>query len=122
MLSFLTSRKVIVVIVSLVVAGLAWYGLSSGSPATSLLDTQAVADHKIDQDLVDTLLALRSVKLDGVILTEPAFKGLKDFSTQIIAEPIGRPNPFAPLSGAVTAASTTKGAQIFSAPTKPKGK
>lgn len=112
-MSFLMSRNFIIVAVALVVAGLAWYGLTSSAPATSLLETQTVSDNAIDQDLIDTLLALRSVKLEGTILSEPAFQALKDFSTQIVAEPVGRPNPFAPLTSGVTATSTSKGAQLF---------
>ncbi len=104
----LSSKTFIVIIVALGVAGLAWYGLTSGgTDSTSLLDTQTVGDGAVDKELVSTLLALRSIKLDGNILSQPAFKGLKDFSTEIVAEPIGRPNPFAPLVGAVTSVAAT---------------
>jgi hypothetical protein len=51
-----------------------WIGLSSsGSSSNSLLTSENVGDNGPDQDLVATLLALRAVKLDGSIFTDPAF-------------------------------------------------
>lgn len=98
-----------------------WYGLSQSSAPASLLTADTPAD-ATSQGVVDTLLQLRAVKLDGVIFTEPAFQTLKDFSTQIVPEPVGRPNPFAPLASAVSAnASSTKAAQIFSPGTSKTG-
>lgn len=110
-MGFLSQHK-LVIILAVVVAGFAWWGLSgtgTSSPA-SLLTTKGVGANlnHTDQSLVATLLQLRAVKLDGTIFSEPAFAALKDFSTQIISEPVGRPNPFEPLtlSGASTASST----------------
>jgi hypothetical protein len=118
MINFILSHKIVVIIVALLVAAGVWIGLSSsGSSDSSLLTTDAVSDNGPDQDLVATLLALRAVKLDGSIFSDPGFQSLKDFSTAIVPEPIGRPNPFAPLAGSVVVtASSTKAAQIFSAP------
>ena len=118
-------HKMILVAVALVVALLAWYGLSQGKEPTSLLSTESTSN-PADQDLIETLLALRAVKLEGTIFTEPVFQNLTDFSTQIIPEPIGRPNPFAPLEGSTgSSASSTKNTQIFNGSSKgvskPKG-
>ena len=115
MINFVLSHKIIVIVVALLVAVGVWIGLSSsGNPTGSLLSTQDVGGNGPDQDLVATLLALRAVKLDGSIFSDPGFQNLKDFSTQIIPEPIGRPNPFAPLgSNVVITDTSTKGAQIF---------
>jgi hypothetical protein len=118
MINFILSHKIIVVIVALLVAVGVWIGLSSsGSSTGSLLSTETVSDNGPDQDLVATLLALRAVKLDGSIFSDPGFQNLKDFSTQIVPEPIGRPNPFAPLgSSVIVTASSTRAAQLFTAP------
>ena len=97
-MAFLVKHKMIVLVIGIVIAGLAWYGMSSSAPAP-LLTTQTVGGAP-DQELVETLLALRSVKLDGTIFTEPAFTTLQDYSTPIVPEPVGRENPFAPLAGA----------------------
>jgi hypothetical protein len=122
MVNFILSHKIILVIVAILVAVGVWIGLSSsGSSSTSLLSSENVTDSSApDQDLVATLLALRAVKLDGSIFSDPGFESLKDFSTQIVPEPIGRPNPFAPLgSNIIVSASSTRGAQIF-IPAAPK--
>ena len=118
MINFILSHKIIVVVVALLVAVGIWIGLSSSSSSSSsLITTETVGDNGPDQELVATLLALRAVKLEGSIFSDPGFQSLKDFSTAIIPEPIGRPNPFAPLgSSVIVSASTTKGAQIFVAP------
>ena len=100
----------------MLVAGGIWYGLSSSSSSSSLVTTPAPvsAATAADKDLVASLLTLRAVKLDGTVLTDPAFLSLRDFSTEIVPEAVGRDNPFAPLSSqAAASASTTKGAQIF---------
>ena len=114
MINFFLNHKILLIIVGLIIAGLAWYGLTSGGESTTLLTSETVSDQGPDRDLVSTLLALRAVKLDASIFTDPAFASLKDFSTQIIPEPIGRPNPFAPLSSSVVPTpASTKDAQIF---------
>lgn len=99
----------------ILVAILVWIGLSSSaSPSGSLLQTETVDQNGSDQELVATLLALRSVKLDGAIFSDPGFQSLKDFSTEIVPEPIGRPNPFLPLNSTVVVTpASTRAAQIF---------
>jgi hypothetical protein len=108
MINFILTHKIMVIIVALLLAVAVWIGLtSSSSSSSSLLTTESSDANTPDQDLVATLLALRAVKLDGSIFQDPGFQALKDFSTQIIPEPIGRPNPFAPLTGAAGATNGT---------------
>ncbi len=111
----------IIILGVLVVALIGWWTLSGGStgstaPTLSTSNAAGVSS-PADQTLVTTLLALRAVQLDGTIFSDPAFMSLKDFSTPIVPEPIGRSNPFAPLSsgsGNTTAASSTRAAvQLF---------
>jgi len=90
-------------IVVLIVGGI-WFGLSSSSApvtepltAVSPTSTGSPTQDSADQQLVASLLALKSVTLSGTIFQDPAFLALKDFSTTIVAEPVGRANPFAPL-------------------------
>jgi hypothetical protein len=115
-MSFLSQNKLVVIVGLLVVVGIGWYMLSgSSAPAPTLTTTSAQGTSKADSDLVSSLLSLRAVKLDGTIFSDPAFVNLKDFSTQIVPEPIGRTDPFAPLSAPPsTSASSTHSAQIFS--------
>lgn len=89
--------------IAILVAGAIWYGMSQGSVgSTSLISTQSIGNSPDERELVETLLALRAVTLDGTVFNEPAFLSLRDFGTQIVPEPAGRPNPFAPLTGTVS--------------------
>lgn len=85
---------------ALVVAVGAWYflGGSGGKEGVLVTENFATPVSQAEKDLVATLLQLRSVNLNGTIFSDPAFKSLKDFGSQIVPEPVGRPNPFAPLS------------------------
>lgn len=113
-MSFISQHKLIIAIAVIVIVGGVWYGLSGNSTSSPALITQTPVAGSADQDLVSTLLALRSVKLDGTIFSDPTFVQLKDFSTQIIPEPVGRPNPFAPLNmNASTSPNSTHAAQLF---------
>ncbi len=102
------------IILGLLLAGGAWWGLSSGGESSSLLAAQAVDDTSniADKALVVTLLQLRAVSLSGSILQDPSFINLRDFGTQIVPEPVGRPNPFAPLSS-MQASTTGRAATLF---------
>ena len=111
----LLHRKWILIGIALLIAGGTWYGLSASSPSSDLVSTPiATVANPAEQGLIAILLTLRAVKLDGTILTDPVFVSLKDFSTEIVKEPIGRENPFAPLSSqSRPSASSTQGAKIF---------
>lgn len=107
----IAQNKFLVVIAGLAIAFGLWYGLSPREGGTLLVESQGGAG----QEVVDTLRQLDAVKLDGTLLSNQAFASLQDFSTQIIPEPVGRPNPFAPLSVSPSlSASSTKDAAIFS--------
>ncbi|OGG50033.1 hypothetical protein A2763_03760 [Candidatus Kaiserbacteria bacterium RIFCSPHIGHO2_01_FULL_54_36] len=111
-------HKWIVVIIAILVAGVAWYAMSPADETPNVAPTvTAGAGAPVEQGIVATLLTLRAVKLDGTIFSDQAFLSLRDFSTEIVPEPVGRPNPFAPLSSQARASeNSTKGAQIFTQP------
>ncbi len=101
-----------------VVAALIWYGLSSEGGSSSLLGSSGGTGTSADSEVVSTLLQLRSITLSGAIFSDPLFASLRDFSTDIIPEPAGRPDPFAPI--ALTATTTeTAATKHFPIPTKP---
>lgn len=115
MIQTLTQHKLILIGGIILITGGVWFGMS-GNTTTPVLEKTPVqsAANPVDQDIVTILLTLRTVKLDSAILKDPAFMGLKDFSTQIVPEAVGRTNPFAPLvQGASQSASSTKRDQIF---------
>jgi len=126
-MSWISQHKLLFIIVIVLVAAGVWYGLSQGgtsgasatTDAAGITTSTATTDtNAADQDLVGTLLTLRAVTLSGTIFTEPAFASLQDFGTTIVSEPVGRTNPFAPLTTAVaTSTASQHAAQIF-APAK----
>jgi len=104
----LLQHKLILILSGLVLAGLIWYGLSPSSPEGDLVSSPATESAQVDQGIVPTLLTLRAVKLDGTIFSAPAFMRLRDFSKEIVEEPVGRPNPFAPLSARTNTGTSTR--------------
>ena len=120
-MSWISQHKLVFILHIIWIVGGVWYGLSQGSaPAPALTTSTAgipagtTGSPGAGQDLVGVLLTLRAVTLSGTIFTEPAFSTLQDFGTTIVPEPVGRTNPFAPLT--IAAATTTESqhaAQIF---------
>lgn len=52
----------------------------------------------VGQGFLDTLLSLRTIKLDRSVLDRDSFKALRDFTKELIPQNNqGRPNPFAPI-------------------------
>lgn len=103
--------------VGVAVAALVWYGLSSGGTSAGLLSSTN-GTGSADSDVVTTLLQLRSITLSGGIFSDPLFSSLRDFSTDIIPEPVGRPDPFAPISPTATTTETAA-TKHFPIPTTP---
>lgn len=94
------SKLVLLILAGIVLAGVVWYSFMRDD-ATPLLKTQDLTEAtNVDGDVVGVLLQLRAVSLSGTIFTDPAFQALQDFSSEIVPEPVGRPNPFAPLGNA----------------------
>ncbi len=116
MVKMLSQHKIIIIVGVAIVALIAWYSLSSSSSSPEPLLTTTTADSG-DQELLQSLETLKAINLDTTIFSNPAYLSLKDFSTQIVLEPIGRSDPFAPLSVSVAPTSaSTKSAQIFKSP------
>lgn len=115
-MAILQNKVIILVVGGILVAGIVWYSFLRDDN-TALLETQDLTESSaVDSDIVNTLLELRSVSLSGTILSDPAFQALRDFSTPITPEPVGRPNPFAPLNMRTAAAPTPS----FAASTTPR--
>ena len=110
MIASLLRNKLVLIGIIIVVLGGAWYGLSSSSGPTPVL-TSTGADTSGDGNIVSTLLALQAITLGDSIFSNPAYTTLKDYTTAILPEPVGRPDPFAPLPTLST--GTSKNVQIF---------
>lgn len=114
-MQFIKQHKLLVGILVIVVAGGVWYGMTSDNTPESLITTEIVdggspSEDSADRELVESLLTLRAITLSGTIFTDPAFVSLKDFGTMIIAEPVGRENPFAPLRRAAPSPTQSQSA------------
>lgn len=93
-------------IITCVILGIGFiaYTYFISQPEEQTLSAQNTSDAPVvDQDLISLLLTLRSIKLDEKIFSDTAFRSLEDFSKELIAEPVGRNNPFAPLGARETA-------------------
>jgi len=98
MLDIIKENKVVLIVIALIIVAFAWFGLSDRTPtSSSLLTSQSRSDNiVIDQEILSVLLDMRSIRLDSSIFENAAFASLRDFGRDIIPEPVGRTNPFAP--------------------------
>ena len=103
-MGFLKKYKTIFIIVIVVIAGGIAYNTLFKSDNENLLtsdigilSSEESAAAVAENDLLNLLLDIRSIKLDGNIFSKETFKSLEDFGQEIIPEPVGRENPFAPI-------------------------
>lgn len=101
MMDLIKKNKYLFIGVAILVAGFIWYGMSEKQTGDGLLTSESVdggsAQSAAERELLNTLLELKAIRLDGQVFVDPAFGALRDFTTDIVSEPIGRRNPFAPL-------------------------
>lgn len=111
MIDMIKNNKIAVVAVAVVIAGLAWYGSGLGSGATDgavlTSDNPTGAQAAQERAVLDALLQLRTIELRGDVFSDPAFLSLRDFRSEIVPEPVGRRNPFAPLGASDTTSTVT---------------
>ncbi len=83
----------------LALAGLGWMFFGGGSTEEEAAITEVRRDDVSPEEkaLVESLLALRAVTLSGTVFTDPVFRSLRDFGTEILPEQVGRENPFLPI-------------------------
>lgn len=70
-----------------------------GVSDVALIGDAAPTELTVDRELLTLLGSIKQISLDGTVFENPIFKSLEDFSKPLSPEPIGRPNPFAPLPG-----------------------
>ena len=99
MINSLKNNKGVIVLLAVVIAFFAWFALSEKQPAAGLLTTEGVSGTSTDaeRELLRLLLDMRSIRLDGSLFEKPSFLYVKDFGKEIVPEPVGRKNPFAPI-------------------------
>ncbi|MFM2414336.1 MAG: hypothetical protein RI911_29 [Candidatus Parcubacteria bacterium] len=97
---------VLIGVIIVIVLGATWYSLSKNTDANTAIETteggvlsaqEGDPAAEADPDVLRLLLDMRAIKLDGRLFSSPAFRILQDTGKDIIKEPTGRPNPFAPI-------------------------
>lgn len=83
-----------VLIVLALFAAYQFFIAEGDAPALTATPTAAAGP---DQDLVALLFELKGIRLDTALFEDSLFQSLKDFGTDLVQEPVGRVNPFAPL-------------------------
>ena len=100
MAAFLRYKKIILYAGIAILAFVAYSIFFKGDDApqsVSPLTVELTAGQDVGGDLVALLLKLQVLQLNTAALQNPVFRSLRDFGQDIPLEPVGRPNPFAPL-------------------------
>jgi hypothetical protein len=100
MLDYLKENKGLAAIVILVVLGVGGYFAYRSSSSDALLSSSSTATEtsQVSRELLLTISDLKTITLDNSIFTDEAFVSLVDFRVDIPLQPVGRDNPFAPLT------------------------
>ena len=59
--------------------------------------TQTTVQPLVGEEVLNNLDTLRNLAIDDALLKTEAFQNLQDYTTQVVSQPRGRMNPFAPL-------------------------
>lgn len=101
----------IAITVALLVLGFVTYDFTMQAFAVTPLsaqDPEATTGDPLIDEAMTLVRQVQAIKLDASILKDPTYLSLIDRTIIIEAQPVGRPNPFAPLTGPAPKPSTTK--------------
>ena len=123
------SKKIIIfAIVGIVIAGAVWYMGRSDSTTTETTSSTGLSSSgagviggpvaPVDplangSDFAQLLSTIDSISLDTGIFRDPSYLALRDNKVILIPEPIGRPNPFAPIGSDEGSSETTPLVETF---------
>ena len=106
MMNFLKQYQTIFIFILIVVVLYGGYAYFFSAPTSAPLTTEVAPQVGLDQDLIALLFQLKAIRLDASIFDDPTYKSLVDFGRDLVPEPVGRPNPFAPLTGSASAGAS----------------
>lgn len=69
-----------------------------GGDDTSALKVESGVNGVIEREFINELNELKHLTIDEAFLQSQLFTDLIDFTVPVKTEPVGRPNPFAPLT------------------------
>ncbi len=117
-MNFIRNNMFAVVVFALIIAGLAGYELYFAPPPSGDALSSGSSGPVSGSQLLASLSNLQSVTLDPSVFSDPIFVSLVDYGISIPHEPVGRPNPFAPLSSGPGAAAGNAGVGASTVQTK----
>ncbi len=98
-MNLITKYKNILTILVVVIAAFIAYSFFFGGAPEAVLSSDVPSEQvAVDHELIALLLELKGIRLDDSIFADPVFMSLQDFSQELVPEPVGRDNPFAPLN------------------------
>jgi hypothetical protein len=99
MIDFIRQYQAAILFLAIVLALFGGYKFFLEEPETPVVQVARTPGAGPDQDLVALLFELKGIRLDNALFGDPLFKSLQNFGQELVSEPVGRSNPFAPLSG-----------------------
>lgn len=99
-----------VVVVLTVVFGYMYINKDTSIPEDELLTTASAntSATMLEGNFLLALNSLKRLKIDDTIFMSPIWGSLTDFGRTLAPQPAGRENPFAPVSGAPTGATSAQ--------------
>jgi hypothetical protein len=91
----------IVVVIVLFVGYSVFVKKDPADDAALVSETVGGDENTVGREFLTVLLQIKSLKLDESVFADDSFMSLQDFSSVIVAQPVGRKNPFSPLEGTV---------------------
>lgn len=90
--------KISIIVAIIVIAGLfAYRFFFVRVDEEALTSTSSSANAEVGREVLETLETLETINLDSSVFEREDFRNLKDFSVEIVPDPLGRRNPFAPI-------------------------
>jgi hypothetical protein len=96
-MAWIRNNLIAILLITVCVAGVFLYK-SYFSQGTAALVTSSDVD-SMSNEMLQALSRLKSISFDPELFNDSTFVSLVDFGTQIQPQPVGRPNPFAPIGG-----------------------
>ncbi len=97
---FSKNLKVILAVVIVIGIGFVAYSFLTKDQAedsSNGLSSETNVQSEVGKKIFATLALINTLKLDRTILGSPVFASLRDLTTEIAPEPVGRDNPFLPV-------------------------
>ncbi len=109
----MSKTKIIIIgiVVILIFGGYTLFFKNDAEPADKLASSATNSEKKIQNqvgaEMLSALSVLEKLSLDTSFFQDGVFRGLKNFSRPIQAQPVGRQNPFAQIGSSGQVSTTT---------------